>query len=543
MSTALVLFEPATTTELRRDPVNTEWLAACNWAWNSPLVADIEARFYPALTHFRSAGRPPLPGQMLLDAESRHAARRAVLEAMEQRKAAKKKAASNTAPAIFVDPTAGVIADDIPPCLRDFAIAPPRVRDFLDRPGRPPVDAGCLLRAFLVALILTGDASPTAVHRLLHSNPTVARECGFLGLRTRRLPGEYTSRRVPSPSTLEEFDEVMTRYGLWHRLRLAQVSSNLESGVIPVEDTLVFDTTHVEANSHCTAVVLDDDEGGKKPRQRKVCRLRKTCNCGERAWETCEHGWQVTDAGAAVVVKGPTRVYWAHKTSHCTFGDSEIPLDIRAMQHASDHDSKTLPAHIDLLKRDLPRAVSEVRHVLADDGYQGNRDAVAERLHGARLSLPVHPDGRSKAHVAERFDGIERFTRTGVPVCAAGHHFEMRGRDITQERYIWAAPDGSDGRSVCDGCPFAETCKLRGTRRHVRVDRSDFPQIDWDHPQHLARERARYARRTGIERAIKRLKVDLGGEDLTHRDALRVQAHFDKRLLLLHVLLAIEGGG
>lgn len=120
----------------------------------------------------------------------------------------------------------------------------------------------------------------------------------------------------------------------------------------------------------------------------------------------------------------------------------------------------------------------------------------------------------------------------------------MRGRDITQERDIWAAPDGPpDGKSVCDGCPLAETCKLRGARRHIRVDRSDFPRIDWDHPQHLARERARYARRTGVERAIERLKVDLGGEHLTHRDALRVQAHFDKRLLLLHVLLAIEDAG
>lgn len=334
----------------------------------------------------------------------------------------------------------------------------------------------------------------------------------------------------------------MTRYGLWHRLRLAVVSSNLASGVIPIEDTLVFDTTHVEANSHCAAVALDADEDGK-PKQRKVCRVRKACDCGEPAWETCEHAWQTTNAGAAVVVKGPTRVYWAHKTSHCTFGDSEIPIDIRAMQNASDHDSKTLPAHIELLKRDLPQAVAKARHVLADDGYQGNRDAVAERLDGARLSLPIHPDGRSKAHVAARFDGIEHFTRTGVPVCAAGHRFEMRGRDITQERYIWAAPDGPNGKSVCDGCPLAETCKLRGARRHIRVDRSDFPRIDWDHPQHLARERARYARRTGVERAIKRLKVDLGGEHLTHRDALRVQAHFDKRLLLLHVLLAIEAGG
>jgi hypothetical protein len=41
-----------------------------------------------------------------------------------------------------------------------------------------------------------------------------------------------------------------------------------------------------------------------------------------------------------------------------------------------------------------------------------------------------------------------------------------------------------------------------------------------------------------VERAIKRLKVDLRGEHLTHRDVHRVQAHFDRKLLTLHLLLA-----
>ena len=138
-----------------------------------------------------------------------------------------------------------------------------------------------------------------------------------------------------------------------------------------------------------------------------------------------------------------------------------------------------------------------------------------------------------------RFNGIERFTPVGIPVCRAEHRFEMRGRDITDNRYIWAAPDDADGRSVCADCPFAATCLSSGTRRHIRVSRDDFPQIDWEHPQHLARNRTRYGRRTGVERAIKRLKVDLAGEHLTHRDSPRVQAHLDRRLLILHLLLEV----
>ena len=41
------------------------------------------------------------------------------------------------------------------------------------------------------------------------------------------------------------------------------------------------------------------------------------------------------------------------------------------------------------------------------------------------------------------------------------------------------------------------------------------------------------------ERAIKRLKVDPHAEHLTHRDALRVQAHLDRKLLTMHLLLKV----
>ena len=106
------------------------------------------------------------------------------------------------------------------------------------------------------------------------------------------------------------------RYGLWHQARLEQVSENLATGVIETEKTVSFDTTHVEANSHCGNVVPPDAkvEVGKKPKQRKVPRMRKRCGCGKDNWETCTHAWVPTDKGAAVVVKGPTRVFWAHKT-------------------------------------------------------------------------------------------------------------------------------------------------------------------------------------------------------------------------------------
>jgi hypothetical protein len=98
----------------------------------------------------------------------------------------------------------------------------------------------CLLRAFLAAPLLGVGDDPTAVYRLLHSNPTFAHACDFLSRDALKQDGEWTSRRLPSLSVCEEFSEVMTRYGLWQLARLEQVRDNLASGVVEVEKTLVF---------------------------------------------------------------------------------------------------------------------------------------------------------------------------------------------------------------------------------------------------------------------------------------------------------------
>ena len=99
------------------------------------------------------------------------------------------------------------------------------------------------MRAFLGAPLLVGSDSPTDVFRLLRSNPTYARACGFLGRNAEKQPGELTTRRLPGQSTCEEFSEVMTRYGLWQLARVEQVRENLASGAVKIEGTVAFDTT------------------------------------------------------------------------------------------------------------------------------------------------------------------------------------------------------------------------------------------------------------------------------------------------------------
>jgi hypothetical protein len=541
-ATLPILFESSDNPAVFDDPTNADWVSVV-CAIDGHQYDVLARRYYEALYHFRSqARREALPGTVEVAAKTRQQALEGMLETIEARKALRKQSEqtgdAESAPPVFVDPQPAQTDESLPVSLRDPSVPPRPLDVIVGGPGRPPCDALCLLRAFIAAPVLGFNDSPTAVHRLLRSNPTFAHFCGFLGRDVLKQPGELTSRRLPSGAVCEEFSEVMTRYGLWHLARVEQVRENIASGVVEVEDTMSFDTTHLVAHSHCANVVAPEvhKEDDEKPKHRKVPRVRKSCDCGKDNWESCDHPWTPTDQGAAVVVKGPTRIYWAHKASIAAFGTSEIPIDGRVLQYAADSDGKTLLPHIELLQRDLPDSLALLRHILADDAYRENRDAIAFDIEGARLTVPVHPR-RVSPDLAASFAGIDRFTPIGVPVCDAGHRLELRGRDIIAQRYIWAAPDDVEGRSVCATC--AHPCTIRN-RRHIRVHREDLPQINWDHPEHFAQNRTRYAKRTGIERAIKRLKIDLHGDHLTHRDALRVQAHLDRKILALHLLLAMR---
>ena len=539
--TAPVLFESSDNVAVERDAANEDWITLLRGIDNGRLN-EIARRYYSALYHFRYKGRrPALPGQLEIQAPDRQGALEGLLDQIEQRKARRRAAdAEPASPAdVFVDPSPDSDDETLPPWLRDFSVPPPALSQTLGGVGRPPIDAMCLSKAFLAASLLGVGDSPTAVFRLLRSNPTFAHLCGFLGRDVLKQPRELTSRRLPSLSVCEEFSEIMTRYGLWHLASVEQIRDNFASGVVEAEDTAVFDTTHVIANSHCANVVPPDAavEEGKKPKHRKVPRVCKLCTCGKEHWEDCEHPWVPTDQGVAVVVKGATRVYWAHKASVASFGNSEIPFDVRVCQYAAESDGKTLVPHLQQLVIELPEVIEPLHYVLADDAYKNNREAVSRFGQQARLIVPVH--GRqARAGLAAQYGGIDRFTPIGVPVCDSGHRFDFFGRYIQGEQYLWKAPDDEAGRPVCQSCPHAGRCLKGGRRRHIRVARQDQPQIDWEHPQHAKREKARYDRRPGVERAIKRLKVDLHGAHLTHRSALRVQAHLDRKLLILHLLLA-----
>lgn len=185
--TALVLFESTTASAVVEDPANQDWLAAIA-AIDGELYDGVARRYYIALYHFRSRSRRVLPGRRQVVADDRQQALQAVLVDMNARRSSAKAAAGRDEPAIFVEVGPDPGNDALPEALRDFSKPPPSLSNLLGGRGRPPTDALCLMRAFLAAPLLGVGDSSTAVHRLLRSNPTFARACGFLGPSALKLP-------------------------------------------------------------------------------------------------------------------------------------------------------------------------------------------------------------------------------------------------------------------------------------------------------------------------------------------------------------------
>ena len=229
---APVLFESSDTPAVLTDPANADWVAVVD-AVRGERYEVLARRYYVALYHFRTQRlRPQLPGRSQIVAPGEQRALQGMLALLEERKANRTQVDRETPAAVFIHARPDSTDESLPEVLRDFSKAPPPVSAFLSGPGRPPIDALCLMRAYLAAPLLGVGDDPTSVYRLLRSNPTFARACGVLGPTSLKQPWELTSRTLPSLSVCEEFSEVMTRYGLWHLARLDAVRENLASGVV-----------------------------------------------------------------------------------------------------------------------------------------------------------------------------------------------------------------------------------------------------------------------------------------------------------------------
>jgi hypothetical protein len=288
-----------------------------------------------------------------------------------------------------------------------------------------------------------------------------------------------------------------------------------------------------------TAVARAKSPSAKKKRRKSHPRTTKNCRCQDR--EHCDHEWVSADLGAGTVVKSPGRMYWGHKASTLGLANQEILLDAVAMSDAASHDSQSVVPHLDRLFQRHPDLRGHVKRLLDDGAADDSKLKVTvHETFGIEVLAPINP--RRRKPIRDNLPrGIDHLTPRGVPVCQAGYPFDLLGFRKDTERFLFQAPQDTNGQWVCLECPQRNGCYRGDSKgRVVTISPQLVPWLDRDFPQLSKRHAKAMARRTSIERLHKLMKFDLGDDRLTKRGNREFQASLDKTLFAMHLLLAHE---
>lgn len=397
--------------------------------------------------------------------------------------------------------------------------------------GRQPKCFFALYKAYLGAMLQGFPAHPKTVHQLLNSNPAFARVCGFI---IPKKDAPYNAGHIPSLRKLEQFDQIMTDYGLWAAAKINEVSRNLENGVIKPESTIVGDTTHYFAYSGFQTIEYTDEKG--KVKRKSQSKMTKQCSCKDH--ERCSHEWAPADDGAGTVVKSKKKMYWAHKASIIGFPGQNIPLDMIAIDDGSTSDSLTFLPHIEALLKTYSGLEATIDIALYDSAcdIEKLREVLAKK-YSITLKTTVNP-GRLRPLTDDLPKGIAAISPYGAVSCKADHEMDYQGRRKDDQVFIFAAPKNPDGTPVCENCPFKSECcnRTNTTGRRVQLSWDMFPAICPDDPQIAARFKAMMKQRPAVERMIKRLKCDISSPYLAKRGNKAFQAYLDKTMMAFHIL-------
>ncbi|MCF8568330.1 transposase [Alicyclobacillus tolerans] len=368
--------------------------------------------------------------------------------------------------------------------------------------GRKPHDFMPMMRAFELARLLYVEIMVESVYLQVRSNPLFAEACGFKG-------------KLPRYRSFARFDQIMTDFGLWEKARQQVIAFNLKQGVLGIEDTLVADTTHIEAEA-------------TYGRQMKTCGHKEDCDCPRVP----------TDDNVGIVRKSNTVSYVGHKVSLLSGAKGQLPLTHQVFQ-GGEYDAFTLQPTLERFKSEFEDLAKFVEYVLADGIYQttGNQKATKEVL-GAKLLAPINPRGRKDKPSDVR--GIDKIDRYGIPHCIAGYKMELKGCNLKKEQYIFTCPVRNPQTKqeglVCPHHKHIECCSGATQGCVLRVDFSTTPQVDSEFPQHSRTFDILYDARTGIERIIGMLKDGYSLRRVHKRGRKAVEAHVDQCMVCMHVM-------
>jgi hypothetical protein len=237
-----------------------------------------------------------------------------------------------------------------------------------------------------------------------------------------------------------------------------------------------------------------------------------------------------------IVAKSPANRRPGVKSAFLSLPKSEMPILGLAFA-GNAPDAHTLAPALEALKAEFPELARKVKGILADGIYNtaDNRKTVSELLPGANLYVPIHPGNRKDVFVEAR--GIEFIDKYGAPHCIMGHQMEMLGKDENKKEFLWVCPVFNPNCTV-DGltCDKKEQCCPGACQGRVyRVEADKTPQINWEHPQYLRRNKTIYNLRTSIERVFGRAKRVLPFDRLYNRGKKAFQGFLDRMVIAFHL--------
>ena len=282
----------------------------------------------------------------------------------------------------------------------------------------------------------------------------------------------------------------------------------------------------------------------EKPKRKSQSRTIKNCRCDDP--ETCPHRWELSDPGAGTVVKGSQvggkRKYWAHKAAVLCTAPDGIPLDAVAMTDAASHDGTALVPQMRRFFETYPELNGKFKAVLADTAMDDveSKQTMRDEF-GMDLKTFTNPRN-IKTITSGLGRGMKSLTATGTLTCQADREMPFKGVRFETEKFLYESPRLSTGEVACLTCPLREMCCRRDTQggREVEIPITRLPHIDPGDPPMSRRFKALMRHRTSVERAIKRLKLDFGDDHLARRGNDAFQAHLDRSLTALHLLLRLN---
>ncbi len=476
----------------------------------------IGASYYNSLYHFNCLRKKSSNSGVNGDETKQQAAQRLLFD---------RATMDETAPILFEDQS----IPDVEPTISPSSIAPGITPRRLG--GKKPKCFFALIKSFIGAPFMGFAAVPEKVHLLLTSNLSFARVCGFIPKGTDE---QYWYKYVPSLRKLEQFDQIMTEYGLWDQCKRREVLENIDQGIIQKENVLVGDTSHYYAYSGFETLTYIDEKG--KEKRKSQSKLTKNCRCED--WSSCPHPWQLGDDGAGTIVKAHNKYIWGHKASILGLPLQGIPLDAVAVADASTHDGETFFPHVQALFEQYPVIKQWIDTVLYDSACDSDtlKTKFKDLLH---LELKASLNPRRKKTVTENLPkGIKKVTAFGNAICNAGFEMDYQGIRYETENFIYRAPVDANDISVCTTCEHKLNCCPTATKgRVVQIPFNTLPHINPEDAPMAKRFKAIMTRRPSVERMIKRLKCDLGDDRLKKRGNASFQAYLDITLVAFHILL------